>query len=292
MPRGLLWFQPQSAGQGLSLLKLLISWWKVEQKVDIISISMGNNASSEDGNGRLSKKVEQVRKDKGILFFLAAGNEGTEHYGGQYNPDPVGYHQWQPGITLMAIGNPTNDPLKSTVILRWDQFLDGGLNPDATDLDLIIEDAQGEVLEISDTDQRVREPHEFLPLNIPPNTLLYIRAKLKPGTPPPTRPFNLHVFVTGGLSPQIYTPTQTIDSQADSRGAIAVGAVDPPEGNETGSYSSQGPLSDGRIKPEISGPAGVDSSAYMAKNGGAEGKFPATSAATPNVSALTAVIKS
>ena len=263
----------------------------VSQQVDIISISMGNNSSSEDGNSPLSKKVEQVRKDKGILFFLASGNEGTEHYGGKFNPDSNGYHQWQPGITRMALGNPTANPLASNVIMRWDQFLDGGPNPTATDLDLIIEDAQGKVLASSESDQRERQPLEHLSLNLPANTLLYIRAKLKAGTPAPTKPFNLHVFLTGGLSPQILTPTQTVGSQADSRGAIAVGAIDPPEGNEIGSYSSQGPLSDGRNKPDISGPAGVSSAAYQAK-GQAEARFPGTSAATPNVSSMTAVLKS
>jgi hypothetical protein len=263
----------------------------VSQKVDLISISMGNNASSEDGNGPLSKKIEQVRKDKGILFFLASGNEGTEHYGGKINLDAKGYHQWQPGVTKMAIGNPTDSPLATSVILRWDQFLDGGVSPSATDLDLIIEDAQGNVVATIEGDQREREPLEQASLNLPPKANLFLRARLKPGTAAPTNPFNIHVFVTGGLSPQILTPTQSVGSQADSRGAIAVGAVDPPEGTAIGSYSSQGPLSDGRIKPEISGPAGVDSAAYQAKGGG-DGKFPGTSAATPNVSGMAAVIKS
>ncbi len=263
----------------------------VSQKVDLISISMGSNASSEDGNGPLSKKIEQIRKDKGILFFLASGNEGTEHYGGKINLDAKGFHQWQPGITKMAIGNPTDNPLKTNVILRWDQFLDGGVNPNAADLDLIVEDAQGNVLVAVDGDQRERSPHEIASLNLPPKTSVFLRARLKPGTTAPTSPFNVHVFVTGGLSPQILTPTQSVGSQADSRGAIGVGAVDPPDGNSIGSYSSQGPLSDGRIKPEISGPAGVDSAAYQAKGGG-DGKFPGTSAATPNVSGMAAIIKS
>ncbi len=263
----------------------------VSQKVDLISISMGNNSSAEDGNSALSKKVEQVRKEKGILFFLASGNEGTEHYAGKISLDANGYHQWQPGITKMAIGNPTDNPLQSNVILRWDQFLEGTVNPNATDLDLIIEDAKGAVLITIDADQRARSPHEIASLNIPPKTILYLRARLKPGTAAPANPFNVHVFITGGLSPQILTPTQSVGSQADSRGAIAVGAVDPPEGTAIGSYSSQGPLSDGRIKPEISGPAGVDSAAYQAKGGG-NGKFPGTSAATPNVSGMATIIKS
>ena len=78
----------------------------VSQKVDLVSVSMGNNSSAEDGNSPISKKIEQIRKDKGILFFLASGNEGTEHYGGKINLDNNGYHQWQPGSAEWRLPTP------------------------------------------------------------------------------------------------------------------------------------------------------------------------------------------
>ena len=261
----------------------------VSQKVDMVSVSMGSNSSSEDGLSSLSRKIEQVRKDKGILFFFAAGNEGSEHYGGTFTPNAKGYQQFQPNISRMAFGNPTDAPLKSQVILRWDQWLNGDVNPDATDLDLSVVDANGNPINVSEGDQRARPPLETVSVNLPPNTIYFIRVKLKDGAPAPTKPFHLHVFVTGGIEPQFFTPVMSVGTNADSRGAIAVGAIDPPEGDKIATYSSQGPLSDGRYKPEICGPAGVGSAAYGMDG---EGKFPGTSAATPEVSGMAALLKS
>jgi subtilisin family serine protease len=260
----------------------------VAQKVDIISISMGSNAGAEDGTSDLSRKIEQIRKEKGILFFLAAGNEGDEHYAGMYSPNDQGLHQWMPGVTRMAFGNPTDAPVKTSVILRWDQWLNGDVNPAATDLDLVIEDQAGTVIKTSDGDQRARTPLEATAITIPPKTIYYLKAKQKDGTPLSKDSFRLHIF-TSGITPQFYTSVMSIGTSADSKGAIAVGAVDPPEGDAIGSYSSQGPLSDGRFKPEISGPAGVGSAAYTADG---KSKFTGTSAATPEVAGMAAILKS
>ncbi len=261
----------------------------VENKVTMISVSMGSNSSSEDGKSSLSRKIEQVRRDTGILFFFAAGNEGTEHYGGMFQPNSKGFQQFQPNTSRMAFGNVSDKPLQSEVILRWDQWLDGSVNPDATDLDLLIVDDTGKVIANSDGDQRARPPLETVKVNLPPNTNYFIRVKLKDGASPPANPLRLHVFVTGGIEPQFFTPVMSVGTNADSRGAIAVGSIDPPDGDKIGTYSSQGPLSDGRYKPEICGPGGVSSAAYGVDG---DGKFPGTSAATPQVSAMAALLKS
>ncbi len=261
----------------------------VSQKVDFVSVSMGNNSTAEDGNSPLSRKIEQINKDTGIVFFFAAGNEGTEHYAGVFNPTDKNFHQFVPNVDRMGIGNPSDKLLRTTVILRWDQWLNGDVNPNATDFDLVIEDEKGQTVGVIDGDQRVRPPLETATLNLPPKALLYLKVRPKDGTPLPDKPVRFHIFVTGGLSPQFITPVMTVGSNADSRGAIAVGAIDPPAGTDIASYSSQGPLSDGRLKPDITAPGGVSSAGYEAEGGTS---FPGTSAATPQVSGLAALLKS
>jgi len=65
---------------------------------------------------------------------------------------------------------------------------------------------------------------------------------------------------------------------------VAVGAVDPPGGTAIADYSSQGPTTDGRTKPDMSAPAGVRSVSY----GGAS--FSGTSAASPAAAGAAALL--
>jgi subtilisin family serine protease len=263
----------------------------VSRRVDIISISMGGNASAGDGNSPLSRKIEQVRTQTGILFFIAAGNEGDEHYVGTFSPQSNGYHEWVPGVIHMAVGNPSRAPFQTTVILNWEQWKDGGINPEATDLDLEIRtkpDLNAPVVISSSGTQRSRPPREVFNLKIPAGTIYYINVRQKPNTPAPRTPFRLHIF-TAGLTPQFFTPQMAVGSPSDSRGAFSVGAVDPPGGTNAAIYSSQGPLTNGVFKPDISGPSGVGSASYALEGGS---KFPGTSASTPQVSGLAALLKS
>lgn len=66
-------------------------------------------------------------------------------------------------------------------------------------------------------------------------------------------------------------------------GAVAVGAVDPPAGTAIGAYSSQGPTNDGRIKPDMSAPAGFNSTSYGEP-------FSGTSAASPVAAGAAALL--
>jgi hypothetical protein len=58
-------------------------------------------------------------------------------------------------------------------------------------------------------------------------------------------------------------------------GAMSVGAIDPPQGFSIADYSSRGPTNDGRVKPDLSAPAGM--ATFSA------GTFAGTSSAAPLV---------
>jgi hypothetical protein len=254
----------------------------ISKGVNIISMSIGGHTTAGDGTDPLSRKIEGLRR-KGILFFVSAGNEGDAHYVGNFDPDEQGFQQWQPGVTRMAVGNLSSVPYDSRILLNWEQW-----NLKArTDLDLYLEDKDGNPVGSSLNDQRSREPRETVLLKTKARSLYYIKVRLKPGTPKPDKPFRLHIF-THDLPLQFFTPVLAVANPADSKGALAVGAVDWDK-DSIAYYSSQGPLTDGTFKPEISAPAGVTSRAYEEEG---ESNFDGTSAACPEAAGLAALIKS
>ena len=84
----------------------------------------------------------------------------------------------------------------------------------------------------------------------------------------------------------------SIGSPADARGAMSVGAVhfDEYDLGRIADYSSRGPTTDGRFKPELVAPSGVSTASY----GESEVfyGYTGTSAAAPHVAGAAALIKS
>ena len=69
---------------------------------------------------------------------------------------------------------------------------------------------------------------------------------------------------------------------------LAVGAVDPAAGSVIADYSSQGPTTDGRIKPDITAPSGLTSTIYGPPY--YPGGFSGTSAASPTAAGFAALL--
>ncbi len=80
---------------------------------------------------------------------------------------------------------------------------------------------------------------------------------------------------------QFSAATSIVDSR--NAGVVAVGAVDPPGAGSLGTYSSQGPTNDGRVKPDVSAASGFDSATFGAR-------FSGTSAAAPVVAGGAALL--
>ncbi|NWJ44276.1 MAG: S8 family serine peptidase [Chloroflexi bacterium] len=257
--------------------------YMVEQKVQIISMSVRRNITAGDGNGPIDRKIERLRAEKGIMFIASAGNEAQAHYAANFNPDSNGFHQFLPGVTRIAVSLPKySAPYSTPIVLNWEQWYE----KNKTDLDLYAESEDGKPLYSSQNDQRTREPLEWVPAKFNPGQVIYLKIRLKPGTQASAKPFRLHLF-TYRLQFQFYVQALSVGDPASSRGALAVGAVEFST-DTVASYSSQGPLVTGVFKPEISGPTNVSSAAYQQEG---VATFGGTSASCPEVSGLAVVIK-
>ncbi len=118
--------------------------------------------------------------------------------------------------------------------------------------------------------------------------IAFMRMRRNTRTPVGATPDVVEVALSDGYVEDTYdTPSGSAGKPVvDSKnpGVVAVGAVDAPAGTAIAYYSSQGPTIDGRVKPDVSAPAGFSSVAYG-------GEFHGTSAASPVTAGMAALLQ-
>ena len=264
--------------------------WIINQDVDIISCSVGwFNIGAGDGTGPICEDVKNAH-DSGIIWISAAGNNANMHWEASFrDPD---LDDW---CNFEDPGDPVYEFFEFSVVagsiysilLNWDDWgtWDGSnySGSEGNDYDLYLYDSGGFVIASSTNDQTAGAlSTEAIEYTATSTGLRYIRI-YKWLT---TRDCNLELFFinVASLDPQYAKPSGSLAIPADSPYAVAVGATYWSD-DSSESYSSQGPTSDGRIKPDFCAPVGVLSSTY-----GPAGFF-GTSAATPHVAGAFALLK-
>ncbi len=254
--------------------------WLIGQEVDIISNSTGSNGFSPmDGTGFSAEMVDEAY-NTGIFWVNAAGNEATSHYRGAFaDSDGNTIHEFFPDTEVIPF-IPFGPGFDTDIVLSWDDWDNAN-----QDYDLILMDEEGTVLAESEDYQNGQDgaiPVEGFFYEFEDNEIYLLSIENHDGEARGDATFDLFIH-NGEYHPDYLVAAHSLSAPADAKGAFAVGAVNWSD-DALEPYSSQGPTSDGRIKPDVVAPSVVDSASY------GDEPFNGTSAAAPHVAGAAALI--
>ncbi len=256
----------------------------LQRGVEIINHSVGwVNTDFGDGTGLIAQ-IAQNAVRRGAVWVNAAGNAAQRHWAGLWQDfDRDGWLNVEDERERLALEVEAGDTIE--IFLTWDEW------PRArTDYDLYLFydlngdgqlDAEMEIVASSVNRQSGRQP--------PTESIEYLAPlpghyAIAVGGPPEAAGSALEIFsFNHDLTPAVAAGSLLAPAQAPD--VIAVGAVDYQEYTQgtIEPFSSQGPTSDGRMKPDLAAPDGVLVST---------GRFFGTSASAPFVAGAAALLLS
>ena len=271
--------------------------WMIEEGVTVINMSLG---SSWDGSGDGTSRFEDsllntvdVAADNGILWVNSAGNNARDTWTGNFtDADDDGLMEFVDGDETNSV--PLSPGRQYLAELRWE----GDWGNANTDLDLYLVRVDGDDVEVltgdmiegysvnpqsGEDDQDPYEQMIFYPSSSSSNSadwslvIKHVRGEI---------PVWVQVRSFYGENLEHATASGSIGSPAESDNdlMLAVGAAPWWNHGEIEYFSSQGPTTDGRTKPEL-----VGADRAVTKSYGPE--FPGTSQSSPHVAGMAALVR-
>ncbi len=256
----------------------------ISDDIDIVSYSASWPATGfGDGRGQACDIVNDATTE-GILWVNSAGNYAMgQHYLGYWSDSNS--NRWHdfggPVDELLTFQATEGDSID--VGLIWEDFPS---TEEDYDLYLFFIDTSGNLAAVdsSTTIQDGSEPVEWIN-STAERSGRYGIAVLKEADAESRR---LRIWSFNQEFREYSVSDNSIAQPADAEGSMSVGAIHhwDWESGVVADYSSQGPTTDGRVKPDLVAPSGVSVASY------APDIFGGTSAAAPHVAGAAALIKS
>jgi hypothetical protein len=220
------------------------------------------NGSYYDDTGPITSIVNRSRDMDGVVWSVAAGNAARRHWRGTWQ-DPEGNDllNFSGSDEAMQL---TTSSTTAYVFLNWNQYGDS-----VTDLDLYIRNKTGGIIASSEgTQTGSQDPAEAVAFTYNSALAPYsVQVKRQSG---PTEGLDITLFSFYNDF-EYAVGSSSLMEPADAHGAFSVGAIYQGDWNDMAppieSYSSRGPTTDGRLKPDITATDGTSSWTYGASYG-------------------------